>query len=254
MPTQIYDTPQIRERISQAKRDVGRIRDMALEFNVDIEGLISLYMKQIRYAILSHSDYTHLISELEHTLNGLIDELLKKTIQLACEREGYDYNIFQYILPMDAPQCSLGYYADTMARYKSILIDEITFAVDGGYVDDLTVFLDNPTAYMSDKKGGLLELTYAVSEAGRGVSYSFSENMKKLGISVAALSYANAVFSLWKRDGNIVGYFGVRNSSYPCPLCDSYANVFIPISQGMQYPLHNRCVCSVVPLYQNELS
>lgn len=254
MLTQVYNNPVIQDRINRARKDVDEIKRKALEFNLNIEGLFSSYIKDIRYAILSRRDYRSIIDELSEAVDAQIESILSNSMRLACEREGYDYDTLRYIFPLEAIECSYNHYTDTITKYYDILREEIAFAIDSGYIEDLPIFLSNPQAYMSSKKNGLNELKGAISEAGRGVSYSFSENMKKLGISVAALSYANAELALWKRNGAIEGYFGVRNSDYPCPLCDEYANVFIPISQGMLYPLHNRCVCAVVPLYQNELS
>ena len=117
----------------------------------------------------------------------------------------------------------------------------------------MNLFLFNPTAYMNDKKNGLLALKEGITGVSKGVAYAFGDNMKKLGISMAALAYTNSLAEIWNVKGGVAYYFGVRNSNYPCPLCDSYAHIPIPFSQGMIYPLHNRCVCSIVQVYQNEI-
>jgi hypothetical protein len=203
--------------------------------------------------ILKGEPVDNIVDSLIMEIGELLEELLRKSVSLAIEREGEDIDILLPFILQGVEQCSLDYYLDALDRYKSILLDEIRFAIEQGYISDISTFLSNPQGYMAGKKGGLQGLKDAVKDAGQGVSYSFRENLSKIGISISMLSYANAELWLWRRAGEIVGYYGKRNSNYPCPLCDDYAYMFIPIEQGMIYPLHNRCVCSIVPLRQGEI-
>ena len=253
MSTVNLSLPTIRKKIEQAKNGSNIIKDNAQRFNKDISALTSTMFRNVSDAVRSNKVFTPVLDqyfvEIEDCLAFLIDESMKAS----CEREDEDYDRYMYFLPLVVPECSVSHYKDTLNRYRSILAQEIDYAVEHGYTDDLAIFLANPQGYVSRKKDGLIGLKTGIEGVSGGVSYSLSDNLKKLGISVAALSYVNTEMYLWKTKSEIVGYFGVRNSNYPCPLCDEYANIFIPISQGMIYPLHNRCVCGVIPITQSEL-
>lgn len=254
MPTLQLDTPLMREKIALAKKYGDKVKTISLAYNAEMERIWKRHLSLLEKAI-SDREY---VSAIQDSLIDSIKELLSRAISgvvaLAIEREEVEDEGYASRIPLIVEQCDVNYYIPTLDKYKSILSEEIDYLVDKGYTSDMALFLENPMGYSSDKKNGLLDLKSSITEVDKGVSYSFSENMKKLGISVAALAYANAQFFIWNQNGNIAGYFGVRNSNFPCPLCDNYAHRFIPLSQGIIYPLHNRCVCSIVPVYQNELS
>ena len=254
MPTLALDTPQMRAKIALAKEYGDKVKSISFAYNRQLRSIWERHLSLIRKAIAKREYIEPILDSLISSLRELLSQVIDSTIGLAYKREDLDdKNIISFI-PMMAAQCNVSYYDDTLLKYKGILQEEIDFALENGYTDELPIFLDNPLAYLTLKQTGLLSFKDSIQEAGKGVSYSFGENMKKLGISVAALAYANAQFSIWNQNSAISGYFGVRNSSYPCPLCDSYAYRFIPMSEGMVYPLHNRCVCSIVPVTQSELS
>ena len=201
----------------------------------------------------SSDNTSRVLDSLIGELRELLARVIEGSVTLACEREEVDRDLYAMLIPLSVEQCNVEYYEYTLSRYEDILQQELSFAMEYGLVSDMELFLSNPSAYAAGMEDGLLKLKEGVSSVQKGISYSISDNMKKLGLSVAALAYTNAEFELWKSKGGIDGYFGVRNSNYPCSLCDSYAYQFIPMSQGMIYPLHNRCVCSIVPLRQSEL-
>lgn len=245
--------PQFRERIALAKEYGDKVKALSLDYNGQLDTIWSRYRHKIRQAVLAGNPIEPILDDLMREMRSLLQMLLDNCVYMVCDREDMDYDRYKALMPLSVEQCNATYYDYTLSKYKDILLSEITFATDGRSLGDINLFLANPIGYMSSKKGGLLELKRGIDNVDKGVSYSFSENMKKLGISAAALAYSFGMLEAWKTNGGVAGYFGVRNSTYPCSLCDSYAYEFMPLSQGMIYPLHNRCVCSIVPIYQNEL-
>ena len=230
------------------------MKSISFAYNAELSRIWNRHLTLLKKAAIN-SQYTNsILDSLIDSLRDLLSRVIAGCISLAIEREEVQDENLVSLIPLMVAQCNVTYYDTTLDKYKGILREEIAFAVENGYTDELPIFLENPLAYLSLKQTGLIGFKESVADAGKGVSYSFSENMKKLGISAAALAYANAQFSIWNQNSGIAGYFGVRNSTYPCALCDSHAYEFFPMSAGMIYPLHNRCVCSIVQVYQNELS
>lgn len=250
---QLPDSPQLRAKIARAREYGDRIKALSATHNTQVERIFRRHLTLLKSALASGGSTAAILDSLLSSLRELLEALISGSAQVACEREEADSDTQLALLLATISMCDISYYEDTLTRYRNILDDEVRFAIEGGYTADIDLFLLNPMAYMSGKKNGLQDLKEDIGDVSKGVSYSFAENMKKLGISVAALVYANAEFELWRNMGDIEGYMGVRNSSYPCALCDSWAHVFVPMSQGMIYPLHNRCVCSIIPLRQSEL-
>ena len=254
MPTPNLNNPQVQEKINNALRYGNVLKEKALEHNTIARSLIDNYIRKIHTAVQRGEDYTQYIDALLFDLGFLLDTVFSDSVTLAVEKEGQNAQLdtLLYTIPLATEQCRLSYYQVTLDKYRSILSNEIIFAIESGYSHDLAMFLSNPQGYIADKKRGLEELKTSITDVSRGVSYSFLDNINKLVVSAAALSFTNAQMHLWKENSDIVGYMGVRNSNYPCALCDSYAYQYIPLSSGMIYPLHNRCVCSVVYLTRNE--
>lgn len=247
------NSPDIQRRIAIAKDYSDQIKAISSSYETSLMKVWSKYRSQIHTAAGRGEDTTSIVDELIERLYELLEELLTEAITIACRREEMDTAIYVPLMPLSVQYAALDYYRDTVGKYRDILISEIIFANSNGFAGDMNLFLFNPTAYMNDKKNGLLALKEGIAGVSKGVAYAFGDNMKKLGISMAALAYTNSLAEIWKVRGGVAYYFGVRNSNYPCPLCDSYAHVPIPFSQGMIYPLHNRCVCSIVQVYQNEI-
>lgn len=253
MPTVHFDSPQIKRKIAIAREYGDRIKSVSLAYNTHVDRIFKKYISQLRVALTTGSNTDIILDNLIADLRAILLELIGRSLDIACEREGVDKDIYSTLLPMDVPQCNIEYYDETLDKYKEILSLELLIARELGFDSELELFLANPQGIMSSRRGGLLELQQKVPAVDKGVSYSFGANMKKLGISVAAMVYSTASMQLWKNKGDVAGYFGVRNSNYPCPLCDDHAYIFMPIEAGMIYPLHNRCVCSTVPVNQSEL-
>jgi len=77
---------------------------------------------------------------------------------------------------------------------------------------------------------------------------SAHNNLVRLQQDSIMRAYNHAVNSLWLGNQNIVGWYTVRGSSYPCAICDDNVGVFHPKDEFF-YGWHPRCVCLMLPLY-----
>ena len=85
---------------------------------------------------------------------------------------------------------------------------------------------------------------------GKGISKSSLLALTLVGQDFAFRSYNKTLNDIWSLDNSIVGWISVRNSSFPCQLCDSEAYIFHPITEQF-YSWHPRCVCLFVPITRN---
>lgn len=253
MPTVHFDSPSIRRKIATAREYGDRIKSISLDYNTQVDRIFKRYIQSLRIALTSGDNTDIIVNNLIGDLRAILNELIGRSMEIACQREGVDSELYTALLSAEVPECNIEHYDEALEKYKEILTLELLMARELGFDSELELFLVNPQGIMSSRRGGLLELQQGVSAVDKGVSYSFGVNMKKLGISAAAMVYATASMQLWKNNGDVSYYFGVRNSNYPCPLCDEYQYQLIPLSAGMIYPLHNRCVCSTVPVNQSEI-
>ena len=87
---------------------------------------------------------------------------------------------------------------------------------------------------------------------GQGISNSMAVALTLVAQDTIFRFYNKLLHDSWSNDNSIAGWISIRNSSYPCDLCDSQAYVFHPMSEFfMGY--HRRCVCLCVPVTKNML-
>ena len=87
---------------------------------------------------------------------------------------------------------------------------------------------------------------------GQGISNSMAVALTLVAQDTIFRFYNKLLHDSWSNDNSIAGWISIRNSSYPCDLCDSQAYVFHPMSEFfMGY--HRRCVCLAVPVTKNML-
>lgn len=87
---------------------------------------------------------------------------------------------------------------------------------------------------------------------GQGISNSMAVALTLVAQDTIFRFYNKLLHDSWSNDNSIAGWISIRNSSYPCELCNSQAYVFHPMSEFfMGY--HRRCVCLCVPITKNML-
>lgn len=106
-------------------------------------------------------------------------------------------------------------------------------------------YLNSPSASPEWRGAGL-------SKPGWGTGYAV--NVLN-GVAVIMQDMINASYQYAKQkqfaEDGAVGYRIERGSDYDCPLCDSYVGPVYPVGE-MILPIHPRCVCIPVPVYENE--
>lgn len=85
---------------------------------------------------------------------------------------------------------------------------------------------------------------------GNGISASSLIALTLVGQDTEFRFYNKTLRDAWLLNGNIQGWISIRNSSFPCQLCDSQAYVLHPMSELFQ-AWHRRCVCLCVPITKN---
>ena len=85
---------------------------------------------------------------------------------------------------------------------------------------------------------------------GSGISQSALIALTLVGQDTAFRFYNRNLREAWLLNSTISGWISIRNSSFPCQLCDSQAYVFHPMSELFQ-AWHRRCVCLCIPVTNN---
>lgn len=85
---------------------------------------------------------------------------------------------------------------------------------------------------------------------GRYVS-SFN-NLKRLDQVSIFGAYNYTVNSIWMNNNDIVGWYTVRGSSYPCSICDMEVGMFHSKNEFF-YGYHERCVCIMIPVFKSDM-
>jgi len=86
---------------------------------------------------------------------------------------------------------------------------------------------------------------------GRGRYISSFENIKRLEQATIQMAYNKTLFDIWG-GRNVIGWYSVRGSSYPCGVCDSQVGVFHSKDEFF-YGFHTRCMCIPIPVYTGEI-
>lgn len=87
---------------------------------------------------------------------------------------------------------------------------------------------------------------------GVGHYVSSFNNLKRLEQTAVFEAYNHTVNSIWMNRSNIVGWYTVRGSTYPCEICDSEVGMFHS-KEEFFYGYHKKCCCIMIPVYQTDL-
>lgn len=99
------------------------------------------------------------------------------------------------------------------------------------------------------KKGGFAATRIKTKgiHYGAGRYISAFENLRRLYITTLQQVYNESLQEIFKKRG-FIGWFTVRGSSYPCPICESMAFVIHnPEEKFLTY--HPFCMCLYIPIY-----
>ena len=88
-------------------------------------------------------------------------------------------------------------------------------------------------------------------DVGSGYTSSSFVGLKDLEMNNTFQAYNYALNEIWKEDDDIVGWYTIRGSNYPCEECDSHVHEFHN-KRDMFYGYHPRCCCIMIPITDEE--
>lgn len=229
------------ERIDEARRYISALASRISLSRRSVERLVDSIMERIAAALLrGETDLSAYFDEFARRLRELEDSILEEGVALAVARTGTREAVSALLaeaasgLDIDGP----------IDKYTRILRDETGFFVRSGYpAQELGMFIRNPLGYEGTHGKNISGLKSSVPDVGRGVSWKTGRNTYGLFLYTGMSAHNGSLARIWGSEGKR-GYIGFRNSSYPCPLCDSLCGTVRPLSQ-MVFPAHAHCVCGI---------
>lgn len=272
-----------KELIALAKEQLERVVDVQVLADSDIKRIIKKYFTEIlmvslAYDNLGKSFKFSLSKELQEKVDNLIEQMRSEIFNVILQRcidmselfdEYYDYeekeeNIISFLLG-DINGETL---PDRIIEYTDNITKEFETYIAIGIGSDLstakisTEYISNiKHPYKSDLfKEAIMDSGYEADRIkSKGISFGAGKvvaayyGLKRLEQDTIFKSYNNTLFSLWRNDSNIIGWFTLRGSNFDCPkLCDPMVRVFHPISETY-FGWHTGCVCIPIPVHKSEL-
>ena len=94
--------------------------------------------------------------------------------------------------------------------------------------------------------------TKGIKHGNIGNSNSEANNILRFGKTTVQMSWMRNLHMNYE-DNGAEGYMVFRGSSYDCPLCDSYCNIFHPIEDTKSMPpYHPSCCCWTIPIFKTQ--
>ena len=222
--------------------------DSKLDYNVSailalLRAKIQLYMQ----AILSNEIHTYsdFITNNETINSDKVNAVNMFLYEKIDDKTFYDrINSYTDNFKYEAEAMAVAGLASGMSAKQ--IVNEYAKNIDNPYKSELLkeAIRSNEFEARNIKSKGV---TY-----GQGISNSMAVALTLVAQDTIFRFYNKLLHDSWSNDNSIAGWISIRNSSYPCDLCDSQAYVFHPMSEFfMGY--HRRCVCLCVPVTKNML-
>lgn len=261
--------------ITEAKKKVKQVVDIMILADFDLRRIIRKYLDKLTdisiryeglgkqftfyYSVDLYREISSVMDEMKSELFSLINNRCNQSDYIATEEEKDNVHPFLYI---DYEGNNVD---GRIARYLSSFIKEVEVYISIGLVNKLSKDSISES-YLSNMKKPYesKEFIEAVQEGGyeserirsKGIIYGTGRylpafiGLKMLEQDTIYKAYNYSLQSMWVKNGNVIGWFTVRGSSYPCPdICDPMVGVFRPISEPY-YGYHPRCVCPMIPVYK----
>jgi len=204
-----------------------------------------------------------IIDELSGDIYDSVSSRAKKAINLAYQKE---HEVFKNALFISFMSLLIDgkTIADRINSYLSGLKLEIEsyIAVGLNNSDSMTSIFNN--WYYNRKKpynSSIIKSNIGKFEAeglnkgirfGSGYNSSSFMGLKELEMNNTFQSYNYILNEIWKEKG-INGWYTVRGSNYPCPICQAQVGKFHPMSDKF-LGYHNRCCCIMLPYTKDNKS
>lgn len=201
-------------------------------------------------------DYPELNDRVNEILRDLSDECIEdaevraRDLLRRLDLDDWEDESLQYAM-RGTGEDSVLFRLDMQASHLKELLAGwlITAAISGLSIARTRVliysYMNSPSASEEWRGAGLAKPGW-----GSGYAVNVLNGMAVIMQDMINAAYQYAKQEGFRRDG-AVGYRIERGSDYDCPLCDSYVGPVYPVGE-MILPIHPRCVCIPVPVYENE--
>lgn len=272
----------MRKGQAEAIKYMDRVIDRMALSDTDLKAIILRYARKLIdqafvYSYLGKSFHFSANSQLDEKISSIIDEIRKEIFNiiytrcdyadtLAHEKEAEEKN--NKYLPLFLGSVILGQtLQERINRYTTHLQSEIEAYIAAGLAKGmsrtqiLTYYLTwlkapykSPLLLEAFKQQGFRAeriLSKGIT-FGSGIYISSFDNLVRLEQQTIFHAYNNTLNNIWLTRPEVIGWYTIRGSSYPCIICDDNVGIFHPKDEFFS-GYHVRCCCLMIPIYNNDI-
>lgn len=258
------------------------IHQMALS-DTDLKAIIQRYARKLIdqafvYSYLGKSFHFSANSELDEKASSITDEIKKEIFNiiytrcdyvdtLAHEKEAEEKS--DKFLPLFLGSVIAGQtLEERISRYVSTMHYEIEAYIAAGlangisrtqilsyYLTWLKAPYKSPLLLDAFRQQGF-KAERILSKGitfGSGIYISSFDNLVRIEQQTIFHAYNNTLNSIWLTRPEIIGWYTIRGSAYPCTVCDENVGVFHPKDEFFS-GYHARCCCIMIPFYNTDIT
>ena len=273
---------EILKRKKEAKKYLNQVIDQMVKADSDIKNIIRqtlyhLVNTSMHYSCLGKGFHFSANPELEKRVDKIFDKLLSDIFNIIYLRsENVDIIAHQkekaqrnnkYLHIFLASQIAGLTLDDRIYKYVDMLRSEIEAYIAVGLANGYTqsqiinlyiIWLKNPYACPQILKAFNTKGYKAERIKNKGITFgkgkyiSSFNNLLRLEQQTIFQAYNHTINSIWLSNRNIVGWYTIRGSAYPCSICDDNIGVFHPKDEFF-YGYHIRCCCIMLPIFLTDV-
>lgn len=267
---------------AEAIKYMDRVIDQMALSDADLKAIIQRYVRKLidqafSYSYLGKSFQFSANSELDAKASFITDNLRKEIFNiiylrcdyvdtLAHEKETEEKNN-KYLLLFLSSQIAGQTLDERINRYVSTMRYEIEAYIAAGlangmsrtqilnyYLTWLKTPYKSPLLLEAFRKQGFKAeriLSRGIT-FGSGIYISSFGNLVRLEQQTIFHAYNNTLNSIWLIKPEIIGWYTIRGSSYPCTVCDDNVGIFHSKDEFFS-GYHVRCCCIMIPVYNTDI-
>lgn len=271
------------QKIAEAKKYISQVVDQMILADSDLRRIIKrdigeLIDECMIYSSLGKAFQFSANPQLEKAVNDILDKLrtdlfniiylrAENVDKIAHEKEKKDRENNALLLAFITTEIANKTLEMRISDYVSQMRSEVEAFVAAGIFKGLNkdqilnAYLANiqkpylsPILLEAFRDGGF-KAERIVSKGitfGTGKYVAAFNNMKRLEQDTIFKTYAHIEQSIWGFDGNYIGWYSVRGSTYQCGICDAEVGVFKP-KTILYSGYHSKCCCICIPVYKGDL-
>lgn len=262
---------EVEKRKSIAIKYMDRVINQMALSNTDITSVIRRYAAKLieesyKNKNISEEKVSGIIEGLQKELFNIIYIRCLNADAIAHEKEK-ETRTDKYVLAFFSLEVSGLTIQDRIKNYSQQIRYEIEAYITAGInrgmnpvqiLNSYLTWLKNPFAsplILEAIRKGILKneaLLNKISILQKNKYKSALNNLVRLHQDSIIRAYNHTINSIWLANKNIVGWYTVRGSSYPCTVCDMNIGLFHSKDEFF-YGYHPRCCCLMLPVYFYDL-